>query len=70
VISRVGRLRGQLPEQFRGKSSFACLHCSLSLMAVEGRRNRICVDSVPLLSGLNLRLIETGSNPTCPNSYP
>jgi hypothetical protein len=63
VISRVGGLRGQLPQQFRGESSFACLHRPLSLKAVEGRRNRIYL-------GLDLRLMETGSNPTCPNSYP
>ena len=40
MIRRIGRLRGQLPQQLRGKSTFAWLHCPLSLMARTHRRNR------------------------------
>ncbi len=41
MAGRIGRLRSQLPQQFRGKSIFTSLHCPLSLMAPERRSNRM-----------------------------
>jgi hypothetical protein len=48
MVSGIGRLSGQLPQQFRGKSTLTCLHRSLSLMAVEGQKQHILlVDDFP-----------------------
>ena len=44
VVSRIRRLRGQLPQQLRGESCLACLHRPLSVMAVRPRRNTISRD--------------------------
>src|ERR1700733_13146810 len=71
VVGGIRCLGGQLPQHFRGESVFACLHRSLSVMAVGRGCNSIPVIPLsPPPCSWGGKALSGTMQPKCPGGYP